>query len=47
MLQYKKIYLGRPLIQYEYIKVPIDILPEDIIEEYKLRDIVQNGYIYC
>ena len=43
----KKFYLGTPLIQYEYIKIPIDILQEDIIKEYNLIKIAQNGYIYC
>ena len=43
----KQFYVGTPLIRYEYIKIPIDILPEDIIEGYNLRNIAQNGYIYC
>ena len=39
----KKFYLGTPLIQYEYIKIPIDILQEDIIKEYNLIKIAQCG----
>ena len=43
----KKIYLVTPLILYEYIKISIEILLEDIIEEYNLETIAHNGYIYC
>ena len=35
------------MIQYEYIKISIDILLEEIIKEYKLMNIANNGYIYC
>ena len=42
----KKFYLGTTFIWYEYIKIPIDILPEEIIDEYNLRNIARNGYIY-
>ena len=30
----KNFYLGTPFIRYKYIKIPIDILPEDIVVEY-------------
>ena len=43
----KNFYLGTPLIQYEYIKIPIDILLEDIIKGYNFMNISHNGYIYC
>ena len=41
----KKFYLVTPLIWYEYIKIPIDILPEEIIKEYNLMNIAHNGFI--
>ena len=41
----KNLYLGTTFIWYEYIKIPIDILPAEIIEEYNLGTIAQNGYI--
>ena len=47
MLQHKNLYLGTALIQYEYIKIPIDILPEEIIMEYNLINISHRKYIYC
>ena len=43
----KNFYLVTPLIRYEYIKIPIDILPEEIIMEYNLTKLAHNGYIYC
>ena len=35
------------MIKYEYIKITIDILPDEIIKEYNLSNIAHNGYIYC
>ena len=43
----KSFYLGTPFIRYEYIKIYIDIIPEEIIMEYNLINIAHNGYIYC
>ena len=43
----KDFYLVTPLIIYEYKKIPIDILTEDIIMEYNLMNLDHNGYIYC
>ena len=43
----KNFYLGTTLIWYECIKIPIDILPEEIIMEYNLMNTAYNGYIYC
>ena len=41
----RNFYLGKSFIRYEYIKIPIDILPEDIIMEYNIMNIAHNGYI--
>ena len=46
MLRYKNFYLVTPLIRYEKIKIPIDILPEDIIMEYNLMNLAHNRYIH-
>ena len=46
VLRHKKFYLITPLIRYEYIKITIGILPEEIIKEYNLMNIAHNGYIY-
>ena len=39
-------YLGIPLSRYEYIKIPIDILPEYIILEYNFMNLSHNRYVY-
>ena len=41
----KHLYLGAPMSRYEYIKLPIDILPEEIFQEYNLTILEQNGYV--
>ena len=43
----KNFYLGTPLSRHKCIKIPIDIIPEDIIMEYNLMNLTHNGYIYC
>ena len=42
----KNFYLGTPMSRYEYIKIPISIIPEEIIAEYNLRSIAHNGFVY-
>ena len=37
-----------PMERYKHFKMKIDLIPEDIIEEYNLRSKVSNrGYIHC
>jgi hypothetical protein len=36
-------YVGTPLPTYEYMRLPIAILPLDIIEKYKLTHLAVNG----
>ena len=43
----KNFFLGILLIRYEYIKIPIDVIPEEIILEYNLMSLAHNGYVYC
>ena len=45
-LYLKYFYLKTPLPQPRYTKTKIDILPNEIIEKYNLRDIVHNEYVY-
>jgi hypothetical protein len=42
----KLFYLTAPLDRYEYMRMPIKIIPDHIIHQYQLRDKVQNGYVY-
>jgi hypothetical protein len=42
----KNMYLDMPLDWYEYMKIPLSLYPQDIIEHYGLLDKVLNGYVY-
>ncbi len=39
-------YLKTPLDQFEYMKIPIALLPDNIIENYQLQEKVLDGYVY-
>ena len=45
-LDLNKSYLKTPLPEPSYMKMKIDILLDEIIEKYNLRDIVHNKYVY-
>ncbi len=41
-------YLNTPMKRYEYMRIKITDIPLEIIEEYKIHEIVtDDGYIYC
>jgi hypothetical protein len=42
----KKYYLGTPLPTYEYTRLPLTILPLDIIEKYDLKRLAVNGWVH-
>ena len=40
-------YINTPMNRYEYMRMKLDMFPDDVIEEYNLRDKVEtNGYVY-
>jgi hypothetical protein len=39
-------YLNMPLDCYEYMKIPLALLPTDILEHYNLLEKALNGYVY-
>jgi hypothetical protein len=41
----KNYYLGTPLERYEYVRIPVSMVPEDIMDEYNLHALVHNGYL--
>ena len=45
-LDIKNFYLSAPLDRYEYMKMPLTLFPEWIIEQYKLRLHALNGFVY-
>ena len=42
----KDFYLGTPMDRYEYMRVPIWMLPAAIIEQNKLEPLFTNGFVY-
>ena len=46
-LDIKNFYLGTPLQSYDYMKLRLDIIPEEILSQYNLRDIAVDGWVYC
>ncbi len=44
----KDFYLNTPMKRYKYMRLKLADIPEEIIEEYKLREIVtDDSYVYC
>ena len=39
-------YLKNPMERYEYIKLPLEIIPDGIIQQYKLKDLAHKGFVY-
>jgi hypothetical protein len=42
----RNFYLGTPMARYEYMFLPISLIPQEIIDEYNLMEKVHNGRIY-
>ena len=43
----KNFYLNTPMPQYEYMRLKLSDLPDDVIRHYNLENIVtEDGYIY-
>ena len=42
----KNFYLNTPLDRYEYMRMPIKLIPQEFIEMYDLTAKVKNGYVY-
>jgi hypothetical protein len=46
MMDIKNYYLGTPLPIYEYMRLPISILPDEIIEKYGLKKLAVDRWVY-
>jgi hypothetical protein len=44
-LDIRNFYLGTPLTRFEYMRIPISAIPDDVIAHYNLLPLVQNGFI--
>lgn len=42
----KDFYLGTPMTCYQYMHIPISMLPNAIIEQYNLMPLVHNGHVF-
>jgi hypothetical protein len=43
MVDIQKYYLGTPLPIYEYMRLPLSIIPDEIIAKYNLQEISVSG----
>ena len=39
-------YLATPMERHEYMKMPINLIPQEFIDLYGLAAKVKNGYVY-
>jgi hypothetical protein len=44
--RHKKFYLGTPMARYEYMRLPIKLILDEIIEAYNLRSMIHKDHIY-
>ena len=42
----KNFYLGTPMNEYEYMKMPLKMFPEHVRKQYNLMEHVKNRYVY-
>jgi hypothetical protein len=42
----KDFYLGTPLPRFEYLRIPVSIIPQEFFDLYNLAPLVHNGYVY-
>ncbi len=42
----KNMYLETPLDWYEYMRMPLDLFPDDIVDHFKLRQKAKNRFVY-
>jgi hypothetical protein len=44
----KDFYLNTPMKRFQYMRLKLNNIPEEIITEEKLREIAtEDGYVYC
>jgi hypothetical protein len=42
----KDFYLNTPMAGFEYMRLPIHIIPPQIVDQYKLLRLVQDSWVY-
>jgi hypothetical protein len=43
----KDFYLCSDLEEYEYVRIQLHMIPDEIVELYKLHDKISNGHVYA
>ena len=46
-IEIKNMYLMSNMTDCEYMRIPVELIPPEIMTEYKLENMVHNGYVYC
>jgi hypothetical protein len=46
VLDIKDFYYGTPLAPFEYMKLPISLIPDKIVNHYNLTTLMHDGYVY-
>ena len=41
-----KFYLGTSMARPEYMRLPLKLIPQEIIDKYKLNDLADNRWVY-
>jgi hypothetical protein len=41
----KDFYLNTPLEEYEYMRIPVDMIPQTIMDQYNLAPLVERGFV--
>jgi hypothetical protein len=39
-------HLGTPMDSFEYMHIPIKLIPQEIIVQYKLLPLISDGHVY-
>ena len=42
----KDFYLCTPMTYFQYMKIPVEVIPKEIMEKYNLKEKVCGGYVY-
>jgi hypothetical protein len=45
-LDVKIFYIGTPIEVFEYMRIPIKLIPQEIIDQYNLLALVSDGHVY-
>jgi hypothetical protein len=45
-LDVKNFYLRTPMKSFEYMRIPVKLIPQEIIEQYNLLPLVSDGHVY-